>query len=142
MVTPAPTDTPRPTSTRRPLPTALPTARPTAEVTVPEGEELVYFDDFGDPASGWDSLAEGGDVWRYVDGAYEVATDAPGRLTGPFAPRRVRLADGVLRATARLDAGEDASYGLLVNSGALFLFVLGGDGTGGSTRSPAARCSR
>lgn len=131
VVTPAPTATPPPTSTRRPLPTALPTARPTAAVTVPEGEELVFFDDFGDPASGWDSLAEDGDVWRYVDGAFEVATDAPGRLTGPFAPRRVRFGDGVLRATARLDQGDDASYGLLFNGGSLFLFVLGGDGTWG-----------
>lgn len=131
VVTPAPTATPRPTSTRRPLPTALPTARPTPVVTVPEGEALVFYDDFGDPASGWDSLDEDGDVWRYVDGTFEVATEVEGRVTGPFAPRRVRFGDGALRTTARLEAGADASYGLLFSGGALFLFVVSGDGTWG-----------
>lgn len=125
-VTLAPTPTPRPTNTRRPTNTPAPTARPTKAITPPAGEDVVFFDDFSDTASGWDDMDEGGDVWRYVDDAFEVATDNVNALTGPFAPRRVSFGDGALSVVARWTAGADASYGLLFGAGTPYLFVLSG----------------
>ncbi|MBK6767886.1 MAG: hypothetical protein IPG72_02415 [Ardenticatenales bacterium] len=130
-VTLAPTPTPRPTNTRRPTNTPAPTARPTKAITPPAGEEVVFFDDFGDTASGWQVMDEDGDVWRYVDDEFEVATDVVKWITAPFAPRRVSFGDGALTATARLAEGSDASYGLIFGASTPYLFALNGGGRWG-----------
>ncbi|MEO8083573.1 MAG: hypothetical protein ABI780_07110 [Ardenticatenales bacterium] len=126
-VTATPSRTPGPTRTPRPSPTTRPTARPTALITPPAGEEIVFFDDFSDPGSGWDVIDAGGDVWRYVDDEYEVSTTNTGTFTAPFAPRTVSFDDGALEVTLRRTAGSDASGGLVFEGGGFsYAFLIGG----------------
>ncbi|MFN8424238.1 MAG: hypothetical protein U0470_12965 [Anaerolineae bacterium] len=126
-VTVTPTHTPRPTRTPRPTPTTRPTARPTAVITPPAGEAIVFYDDFSDPGSGWDVIDSGGDVWRYVDDEYEVSTTNAGSFTGPFAPRTVTYGDGALEVTLRRTAGTDASGGLVFQGAAFsYAFLVSG----------------
>lgn len=99
-----------PIATRTPGPTALPTRMPTKAPPVPPGEELVYFDDFSDPNSGWDTLDADGDHVAYVDETLELVTSAADRFVHSFGPLP-RTGNGALTFDVeRLDDG-DVWYG-------------------------------
>lgn len=99
-----------PVATRTPGPTALPTRQPTKAPPVPPGEELVFFDDFSDPNSGWDTLDADGDHVAYVDETLELLTSDADRFVHSFGPLP-RTGDGALTVDIeRLDAG-DVWYG-------------------------------
>ncbi len=120
------TRTPVPIATRTPGPTPLPTRQPTKAPPVPPGEALVYFDDFGDPHSGWPTFEADGDHVAYVDDTLELLTSEADRFVHAFGPMP-RTGDGALTFDVeRLDDG-DVWFGFHLGpvSAGYFFWVFG-----------------
>jgi hypothetical protein len=84
---------------------------PTKEITPPAGEEVIFFDDFHDPASGWIENDNPSETMRYVDGQFELRTEAQQATLYQYAPVR-RWKDGAARMQLEIVDGDDALYGL------------------------------
>jgi len=69
---PQPSHTSQPMASRTPTPTASPTRVPASPPKLPAGEELVFYDDFADPHSGFAERDDETGQVRYVDGTLEM----------------------------------------------------------------------
>lgn len=107
---PTASSTPEPTF-RSPTATASPTAPPVRPTAVPPGESLVFWDDFGDPASGWRRFFLASGTVGYVDGMLELATRS-GELAVAHAPG-VHFGDGAVELTLQRGSGADALAGVV-----------------------------
>ncbi len=120
--------TPRPTATARPTEPPTPTRAPTKEITPPAGEEVVFFDDFSDPHSGWQESEDPDALVRYIDEQLELASESPLRFVHVPAPG-VTMKDGAVEVTARLLQDNDAFYGLMFGpTQGPFLFLAQSNG--------------
>jgi len=105
------TATTEPTPTREPTPTLAPT--PTREPTVPPSSPpspVTFFDDFGNPASGWEESSSAECVVGYVGGEYEISATDACVVWAPTSHGAVGLIEVTAWAT---EAGSGAYYGLV-----------------------------
>lgn len=88
-------------------------ARPAASPAVPR--DLIYRDDFGDPASGWDVYTQD-DFWAgYVEGEYRLAVYQDNYVTWGNPDAQGGFADVEIEVDARQVEGPvDNNFGLLV----------------------------
>ncbi|MFN8424237.1 MAG: hypothetical protein U0470_12960 [Anaerolineae bacterium] len=101
-------DRPMPLAT----PTTGPTAAPTGAPTVPAGQ-VIYQDDFGDPASGW--LVANDELHRmgYAGGQYEIAVHAANYFSSAEAPD-VSCGDCTVEVTTRFASAAFGAAGIIV----------------------------
>ena len=123
IVAPAvPTDTP--------LPTATPTAGPTATLlpaATPTIEGLLFYDDFSDPASGWETCAEEYREVQYEEGTLALVAKGPDGEASAILPG-VQVQDFSLSFEAKpMSDPGDWAYGVVfrfVPEGNAYVFTL------------------
>jgi len=71
------TYTPSPTSTSTPTPTSTSTITPSPTPTSTPTQKILFFDDFSDPASGWDEYSDSDGGMEYFDGIYRFELISP-----------------------------------------------------------------
>ena len=115
------TPTAAPTATPTDAPTATPTDEPTPELTpepTPDGGEngdLILFDDFVDPTSGWATGETGNSSAQYVDGSLHLIVGDAGQAV--WSDRALDAEYGVLLSAAFFTASTDGAVGLLCDDG-------------------------
>ncbi len=77
---PLPTSTPQPPA---PEPTEEPASAPTEEPASQPAGDVLFFDDFSDPNSGWDRYSDEDGITDYENGAYKIAVFSDIYSTGP-----------------------------------------------------------
>ena len=131
--TEAPTETPVATATTTVEPTTLPSETPSATAT-PGGEpstrDLIYDDDFSDPASGWSTLDEDFATITYDTGmlAFRFNQDQAWAYT----VRDIAGAHATLLPVAYFSPASDGFFGMLCGNsvgGQMYGAVVGTDGT-------------
>ncbi len=104
-----------PTATPTPVPTATPTPTPTSvtpPTPTPPPSPRVYYDDFADPNSGWESGTVDDCEFAYVDGIYGIAAYRWNWVCLSTAPTTPQV-NGVFEVrAAKLDAADGSIYGL------------------------------
>jgi hypothetical protein len=110
--------TAQPTATPTAEPTASPTDEPTLAPTVeptPDGGnvngDLILFDDFVDPASGWQTGTSGNLSVAYQDGSLHFAVGDPGQ--GLWSRRGLNVEHGVLLGAGFFTASTGGAIGML-----------------------------
>lgn len=107
-----PSNTPLP-----PLPTITPlppTPEPTEEPTTPQTQasQVLFYDDFSDPASGWDRFSNEQGMTDYVDSAYKIAvyTDTHFFWANPYK----NFGDQIVEVEATvISTSTDNQYGII-----------------------------
>jgi serine/threonine protein kinase len=128
-----PTDTPPPTETMLPsIPTFIPTTAPLPTPEVFPISSVLFYDDFGSPASGWEVGESSSGVVGYEDGAYIVRGEVINKAVAGVANRSFRDVIVDVDATQVLaPADNDNAYGVMcrVQPGEDgYGFLISGDG--------------
>lgn len=140
---PLPTDTPEPlpTDTAEVLPTeaAQPTEAPLpTDTTAPStgvispmpGGDVLFFDDFSDPDSGWDRYTDSEGMTDYANGAYQIGiyTDTYFYWANPYRT----FGDVIVKVDTEKVLGEDdMDYGIICRHQDVdnfYALVISGDG--------------
>ncbi|MFN2145440.1 MAG: hypothetical protein ACK2T7_08800 [Anaerolineales bacterium] len=106
---PLPTSTPKPPA---PEPTEEPAAAPTEEPAVQPAGDMLFFDDFSDPNSGWDRYSDAEGSTDYENGAYKIAvyTDTYFYWANPYR----NFGDQIIEVEAsQTSADTDTQYGIV-----------------------------
>jgi hypothetical protein len=123
MALPSPPPT-LPPSISEPSPTGPPP--PTPAIT---SVELLFEDDFGDPGSGWDQVADQNEEKGYDNGQYSIAAKAINFFS--FALAGQHFDDFTLEVDAsQVEGPDDNSYGVCVRyqqEGGFYRFNVSGD---------------
>lgn len=114
--TPTPAGTVLPTATPTPSPTPTPTWTPTpvgpTPTPTPPPSPRVFFDDFSNPNSGWETGSVDECSFDYVGGVYFVDVERANYICYSSAPMQSR-ADGTFEVEAeKLDEMDGSIYGL------------------------------
>lgn len=81
---------------------------------VPAQAELLYHDDFRDPASGWDVWDDGATSGKYTDGEYRLAVHLKDYMVWSY-PADREFKDFAIEVDARqVDGPLDSTFGLIV----------------------------
>lgn len=114
-----------PKTTPTPLVTSVSVATPTAEL-------WSFEDDFGAPASGWESGTDADAEWGYQGGEYRMLVIAPDTTVWANMRQRRNLSNVVLSVEARAVAGPfDNQYGVILryrDRSNFYLFSVSSDG--------------
>lgn len=99
--------------------------------TPPAGGDVLLSDDFGDPASGWESRSDSTGGYGYADGGYYVDVKRPNQTRWVLAGRQ--FGDTIIEvdAAAGENGGADASWGLICrfqDNQNFYLFEITADG--------------
>jgi parallel beta-helix repeat protein len=99
----------------------------------PQRGDLLYSDDFSDPASGWKRSSTDEYIFAYKDGRYHITAIPPQRIFYAYLPGDKIFTDFIVEVEAKLEeVPEDGSYGVDLRedseSGDFYRFDLEGDG--------------
>lgn len=94
--------------------------------------ELLYSDDFSNPASGWKRSSTGESAFSYKDGRYYISALVPDKVASAAIPTGQKFGDFIVEVEAYLDEfPDDGEYGLDIrdnqDTGDFYRFVLSGD---------------
>jgi hypothetical protein len=90
-------------------------SRVTSSGPVPAQAELLYQDDFRDPASGWDTWEDGGTSGKYIDGEYRLAVHLKDYMVWSYPEDSREFRDFAIEVDARqVDGSLDSTFGLIV----------------------------
>lgn len=128
---PLPTDTaePSPADTTEPLPTDT-TDPTTGGISPMPGGEVLFFDDFSDPDSGWDQFSDEEGITDYSNGAYLIGvyTDTYFYWANPYQT----FGDVVVKVDTEKVLGEDdMQYGIIcrhLDVDNFYALIISGDG--------------
>jgi len=82
---------------------------------VPAQGELLYHDDFRDPASGWETWDNGGTSSKYVDGEYRLAVNLKDYAAWSHPAEEHKFRDFAVEVNARQVEGSlDSTFGPIV----------------------------
>jgi 3-keto-disaccharide hydrolase len=94
--------------------------------------DILYSDDFSNPASGWKRSSTDESAFGYKDGRYYISVLVPDKAVYAFIPNSQEFGDFVVEVEAYLDElPDDGEYGLDIrdneDTGDFYRFVLNGN---------------
>jgi hypothetical protein len=98
----------------------------------PPKNELIYSDDFSNPASGWKRSSTEASAFSYRDGRYYIDVLVPDKVVSAYIPTGQNFGDFIVEVEAYIDEfPDDGEYGLDIrdvkDTGDFYRLVLSGE---------------